>query len=161
MNEQVRLAEIRDVHLLVRHRRLMFIEMNNARGTPVDMPALDTMCLGYGEFLKNHLGKDVLGIIVEFEKAPISSGTASIMGVWPPKMTIPQEHSSGYIYGIYTELEHRRKGFARIVMRSLIARLKDAGVKIVSLYASDAGKPVYEGLGFKQKPSWMILENPE
>ena len=49
---------------------------------------------------------------------------------------------------MYTEPEHRRRGLARRLMAEMIAWCRAAGLGSVSLHASDAGRPLYEALGF-------------
>jgi ribosomal protein S18 acetylase RimI-like enzyme len=154
----IRIARRYDISLLVNHRKLMFLEMNRLRGTPVNMTALERMCGQYSVFLKKHLGKDVFGFILEIDKTPVASGAASIMGIWPPSVTLPKEHSAGYVYGIYCEPSFRKKGLARTVMKSIIKQLKVRGASLVTLYASAAGVSLYESLGFIHKTSWMTLE---
>jgi predicted GNAT family acetyltransferase len=52
------------------------------------------------------------------------------------------------IINVYTEPEARRQGLARRLMSLMIQWLKEQGFKSVVLHASDAGRHLYEELGF-------------
>ena len=56
--------------------------------------------------------------------------------------------STGGIYYVATPPEHRGRGAASAVTAWLTNRLLDGGATQVTLQASDAGRPVYERLGF-------------
>ena len=54
----------------------------------------------------------------------------------------------GYIWGVYVESPHRRKGIAKQLTNATIEHLKSINCTKAILNASPAGKPVYENLGF-------------
>jgi len=49
---------------------------------------------------------------------------------------------------VYTEPQWRGKGVARALMRELMRWASEQGTDRVVLHASDAGRPLYESLGF-------------
>ena len=49
---------------------------------------------------------------------------------------------------VYTEPQWRGKGIARALMRELMQWASEQGTDRVVLHASDAGRPLYESLGF-------------
>jgi GNAT superfamily N-acetyltransferase len=49
---------------------------------------------------------------------------------------------------VYTEPQWRGKGIARALMRELMRCASEQGMDRVVLHASDAGRPLYESLGF-------------
>ena len=53
-----------------------------------------------------------------------------------------------YLLSVYTRKEHRGRGIAPMIMKAMIAHAREAGAGRVFLHASDAGRPVYEKLGF-------------
>jgi GNAT superfamily N-acetyltransferase len=67
-----------------------------------------------------------------------------------PRPRFPRGSFDAYVLNVYTEPAHRRRGLARRLMREVLAWARRKGAAIVSLHASDAGRPVYEGLGFKE-----------
>ena len=50
--------------------------------------------------------------------------------------------------------EHRRRGIGRTLLSHCIAWLQARGVRCIKLDATPAGKPVYDGLGFKSE--WTL-----
>ena len=65
----------------------------------------------------------------------------------PPNMhtTVPRR---GYLLNMYVEPTHRRRGLARVLVDEALFVCRASGVDAVSLHASDAGRPLYEALGF-------------
>jgi GNAT superfamily N-acetyltransferase len=55
----------------------------------------------------------------------------------------------GMVSSVYTLPEYRRKGIARELMRMLIAQAKEMEIRRLVLWASEMGRPMYEGLGFE------------
>jgi GNAT superfamily N-acetyltransferase len=54
-----------------------------------------------------------------------------------------------WIVNMYTEPRARRRGIAKKLVNTMTAWSRAAGYAAISLHASDAGRPVYESLGFK------------
>jgi predicted GNAT family acetyltransferase len=63
----------------------------------------------------------------------------------------------GFIGDVYTYPEYRRQGKATDLTEKVIAWLKKKEVKEIRLFASEAGRDIYESLGFKQSDE-MILQ---
>ena len=61
------------------------------------------------------------------------------------------------IMNIYTVPAYRRRGVALQMVALLVREARDRGVKVVTLDATDAGRPVYEKYGFKLMTSEMEL----
>ena len=55
----------------------------------------------------------------------------------------------GWLGAIVVAAEFRRRGFGRAVTEELIRRLRAAGCETISLEATDAGRPMYERMGFR------------
>lgn len=60
-----------------------------------------------------------------------------------PRMIVP------YLMSMYTEPEFRRRGVAKLIVQSALKWCKERGYERVVLHASDAGRPLYESLGFE------------
>ena len=54
------------------------------------------------------------------------------------------------ILNVYTEVEFRRRGIARLVMQTILAWIESYGLRSVNLHASVDGRALYEKLGFIQ-----------
>jgi GNAT superfamily N-acetyltransferase len=55
----------------------------------------------------------------------------------------------GYVMNVYTALEYRRRGLARRLMEAVVDWCRRNNYPTVLLHASDAGRPLYELLGFQ------------
>ena len=54
----------------------------------------------------------------------------------------------GFIGDVYVKPEHRKKGLATSLSRSCVQWLKEKNITMIRLLATEAGRPVYEKLGF-------------
>lgn len=62
-----------------------------------------------------------------------------------------------HIMNVYTRCEFRRTGVARRMMEQLLAQAKQRGVTIITLDATEDGRPLYETLGFISSGESMEL----
>lgn len=53
-----------------------------------------------------------------------------------------------YVMNMYTRPEYRRQGIARKTLDLLVAEARNRGITAISLEATAAGRPLYEGYGF-------------
>jgi len=53
-----------------------------------------------------------------------------------------------YVLGMYVLPELRRRGVARALMTRAVECAADSGAPLITLHASDYGRPLYESLGF-------------
>ena len=54
-----------------------------------------------------------------------------------------------FVLNLYTEPAYRGRGFARLVMKTIVDWCRQQGFRSVSLHASDDGRPMYEALDFR------------
>ncbi len=83
------------------------------------------------------------GWLVLFRKPP-SSGNMS--GV------------EGYVLNMYTEPAWRGRGIARRLVEEMLAIAREAGAPLVWLRATEAGRRVYEKLGFAENPRYLQVK---
>jgi GNAT superfamily N-acetyltransferase len=74
----------------------------------------------------------------------------------PPRVT---DHTTleGYIINMFVEAAHRRRGIARQLLDACLAEAEELELRRLFLYATDAGRPLYEKAGFARSDSWMHL----
>jgi GNAT superfamily N-acetyltransferase len=58
---------------------------------------------------------------------------------------------------MYTEKGYRNQKYAQKIVARVVTYCQENGIKRVVLNASDAGKPIYEKLGFVSSPQTMKL----
>lgn len=80
-------------------------------------------------------------------------GLAAACGGLVIRQAPPTYHNltgrEGYIMGMYTRPEYRRRGLATAIMQTILDALRKEGIQRVTLRASYEGRPVYEKLGFE------------
>ena len=88
------------------------------------------------------------GWLAEDEGGRVLAGGGLVVAGWPG---YPGEKNSrrAWILNMYTEPEARRRGLAKRLVEVMIEWCRANGFRAVSLHASDAGRPLYESLGFE------------
>ncbi|MBI3403790.1 MAG: GNAT family N-acetyltransferase [Acidobacteria bacterium] len=153
MSYRVRAATLDDAAALVRHRVGMFTDM----GVVFDAAALAT---AFDAWLNDVMRAGTYRAwVVEAEdgadNAIVAGGGITILP-WPPG---PQYMGSrlAFVYNVYTEPAHRRRGLARLVMDEIHAWCAGAGITSMALNASRDGQPMYEAMGYAVTPSPMMF----
>lgn len=144
-----------DLPMLVRHRRGMWEDMGQvARG------AFDPSEAAYEAWLRPRLASgEVVGWVVCAAGRDVGSGLLWFQECQPrprvPRGTVP------YLLSVYVEPAARGQGSAKAITQVAIAAARAAGHPRLALHASDAGRPIYEGLGFMASAEmWRDLTKP-
>ena len=130
--------------IILHHRRSMFRDMGEGtveeldRMVEVARPWL-ARALGDGSY-HHWLALDGLG--------RVAGGGGVLLSPWPANPKDPCTQRA-VILNVYTEPEFRKRGIARQVMRTILAWVKQQGLRSVNLHASDQGRLLYEKLGFE------------
>lgn len=148
---ETRRATTGDAALITAHRRAMFAEMGTSEDT-----ALDAMSLHFGPWVERGLGAGkYLGWVAE--DGGQTAGSAGLLLLdWPPHPLDPAGELRGYMLNVYVEPEYRRRGLARALATRCVEEARRMGIRVVTLHASEAGRPVYEGLGFAATNEMMF-----
>ena len=75
---------------------------------------------------------------------------------WPPGPSYAGDRLA-FVYNVYTEPAHRRRGLARMVMDAMHAWCAAEGITSMALNASRDGKPLYEAMGYAETSSPMMF----
>jgi len=148
LTHHVRAASLADVEMLVQHRIAMFTDM----GTSLDVP---TVSRAFREWLVASMGSGVYRAWVVEVDARIVAGGGITLIPWPPGPWWPGERVA-YVYNVYTERTHRRRGLARAVMDAIHAWCRAEGIAAVALNASLEARPLYESMGYAETPRPMM-----
>lgn len=87
--------------------------------------------------------------------AIVAGGGLSILP-WPPGPSYMVDRLA-FVYNVYVERAHRRRGLARLVMETIHAFCRANRITSIALNASDDGRPLYEALGYSVTPSPMMF----
>ena len=133
-----------DADLIAAHRHAMFAEMGKS-----EAPALDEMRHNFVPWVERMIGAGkYAGWIIEENGQPAASAGFFELE-WPPHPLDPAGEHRGYLLNFWVEPEHRGQGLARTMMREALAESRRRGIRVTALHASDAGRRVYEPMGFK------------
>ncbi|MCA0458363.1 MAG: GNAT family N-acetyltransferase [Chloroflexi bacterium] len=139
----IRLATHDDVQQIVTHRRRMFEDMGNQ-----DTEGLDRMVAAFGPWVADHLASGLYkSWFACTADGTVAAGTDAWLQDWPAGAYDTSPYRA-YLLNVYTDSEHRRKGLARLLVKTCMDWCYANDIRIVTLHASDQGRNVYESLGF-------------
>lgn len=140
---RIRPAEIADLELILHHRREMFREMGGEyeRG----LQAFEDASRSY--LVKALEDGSYCGLLGEVN-GDVVAGGGVVLAAWPGS-PLNLDPRRAWILNIYVESKFRRQGFARAITKALIEWCKQNGFQSVALHASEYGRSLYQGLGFR------------
>jgi len=147
---QIRTCTATDAPVIARHRVEMFREMGSVPSDElaralfehsVSALANELRSGGYfGWFAVDHSDRVIAGAGAHVKpQLPRISGDGKSIALSPVPL----------IVNVYTEPDWRNKGVARALMNTLMRWARERAFDRVVLHASDAGRPLYESLGFR------------
>lgn len=150
----VRVATPADIPVLARHRVAMFAAMGTVPGEGPEARRL-------GEATERFLAPvmasgEWMAWLAEEGGVPLGSG-AILLRRLAPRPGYEEMGREAYLLNFFTEPAARGRGVATAVVRAVLAWCAAAGIDRIELHASDAGRPVYERLGFAPQPSHMVF----
>lgn len=149
----LRRATVEDVESLVEMRLEMQRELV-ADGMEVDWVSIGEACRQY--FAKTLSFGQFVVFVAEAEGRII--GTSGLSFVSRPPISTSYSQSEGYVTNMYTVPAWRGRRVATALLNATMEHAKHHGARLVYLHTSDAGRPVYEKLGFAECPRYMQLK---
>ena len=140
----IRRATPRDCDVILHHRRSMFEEMKEGTADELDQ----TVAVARPWLMTALANGSYHGWLAENRQGEIVAGAGVVILSWPATPKNP-ENRRALIVNVYTEPEFRGQGLARQLMLTTLDWLKEQGFRMAALHASDAGKHLYETLGFR------------
>ena len=158
---QVRPATVGDVALLARHRAAMFRDMGHL--APDGETAL---VRATAEHLRDAMPRgEYLAWLAQTLAAPsepIGGAGVQLRPILPRPGSGADDVELGpeaIVLNVYVEPEWRRHGVGEALMRVVLTALAERKVRRIVLHASDAGRRLYQRLGFVPTNE-MRLETP-
>jgi GNAT superfamily N-acetyltransferase len=154
----IRPGTLHDIETVVAHRRAMFLEMGYA-----DDAEMSRMCEEFRPWLtrKMQAGEYLAWFAVtqnEKNDQAVAAGLGLWLMDWPPSVLAPGP-PRGNILNVYTRPESRRLGLGRRLVATAIEWCRANLVSTVILHASDAGRRLYESMGFEPTTEmWIVLK---
>lgn len=140
----IRQATADDAALITALRRAMFAEM----GYAAYIEASD-MDAAYTRWASERLGdqKMVSWLVQTDAGAIVGSAGVEISEGAPHPVDLSTRR--GLIVNVYIAPEHRRQGLARRLLHTALDWCAAQHIRVITLHASDQGRPLYESLGFE------------
>lgn len=106
-----------------------------------------------------HEGK-YLGWIASDNGKPVGSAGLLILD-WPPHPRDPHGTQRAYLLNVYVEPSSRGQGLARQLVQLSMDEAHRRNILVITLHASDAGRPLYEKLDFHTTNEMMYVTPPQ
>ncbi|HEY1160552.1 MAG TPA: GNAT family N-acetyltransferase [Terracidiphilus sp.] len=153
---QTRTASSADAALIASHRRAMFAAMGQTQDSILD--AMERNCVPW--LNRMIVEGKYIGWITEDDKSPIASAGLLVLD-WPPHPLDPASEHRGYLLNVFVERDYRRRGLAHALVDLCLAEAHRRRMRVVTLHSSDAGRPLYETLGFRATSEMLYVEPVE
>ena len=145
-----------DIPILVTHHHKMFKEIWTQKGIEFDAHQFEEMDKAHTKKLNEELVNGTCTAwVVKKEDKIVASGALTINSM------VPRPDDSSYmvahLHSVFTEYDYRKNCFASLITKNAIHYCKSRGIKRMTLGASDAGRPLYEKMGFQPFVSSMQL----
>jgi GNAT superfamily N-acetyltransferase len=149
---RIRRASLDDLDALVHHRVAMFTDM----GVVVDVAALDR---AFRQWLRAAMPTgDYVAWLCETATGEIVAGGGASLLPWPPGPRPAAGTRLAFVYNVYTEPAHRKRGLARSLMEAIHAWCAGQGIAAMALNAATDARPLYESMGYFEAPSPMMYK---
>jgi GNAT superfamily N-acetyltransferase len=150
LDYRVRAATLDDADVLVRHRIGMFTDM----GVQMDVARLEA---AFRPWLAALMPSGTYRAwLVETADGEIVAGGGIPILPWPPGPSYRGDRLA-FVYNVYVDAPHRRRGLARQIMDAIHAFCRNAGITSVALNASPDGLPLYRSMGYLESPNPMMF----
>jgi ribosomal protein S18 acetylase RimI-like enzyme len=131
-----------DSDMILETRKLMFEEMGKQ-----DLETIWLSIPPFRDWLLAHIAnKTYIGVFAVEDDTVLSAAGMYIMDFPPGPLTFHDK--SAYLLNVYTFPEYRGRGLAKQLVQYLIDEAQKRGIRRILLHASDAGRPLYEAMGF-------------
>ncbi len=145
-------ATIEDIDLLTR-TRIEVLRAANKLSDDIDMSEVEKQSYNY--YLRALADGMHTAYLVFDDETFIGAGGVSYYRVMPTYHN--PSGKKAYIMNMYTKEEYRRKGIAYKTLDLLIQDARAKDIKVISLEATDMGRPLYEKYGFSKMSDEMEL----
>jgi ribosomal protein S18 acetylase RimI-like enzyme len=153
LDMEIRTAETTDAALIAAHRRAMFAEIQALDESVLD--AVERRSVSWTERMMRE-GKYYGWVAADAGRSVASAGLLILD--WPPHPFDPEGELRGYLLNVYVEPESRKRGLAHELVERCMAEARRRGIRVVTLHSSQAGRSIYERLGFHATNEMMHTE---
>jgi GNAT superfamily N-acetyltransferase len=139
----IRRARAEEAVTIAAHRLAMFRDMGSA-----DEAILNDMAARFIPWVTEKIAsEEYLEWFAVTEDDAVVAGAGLWLMEWPPHF-LDRAARRGYLLNVYTDPGFRRRGLARLLVETAMKWCRAHGIEVMVLHASDAGRPIYEEIGF-------------
>lgn len=149
----IRPATIDDAAAIARHRAAMFRDM----GEVTDEQA-EVLRANSEPWLAGLLANGGYAGWLCLDGTVVVAGAGILLQEMGPRPGCYRMGRSAHVVNVYTAPDHRQRGIARRLMLTVLAWCKEQEIDQVTLAASNAGRPLYETLGFKPTSEMRLAQ---
>jgi GNAT superfamily N-acetyltransferase len=142
---QIRKLTLDDMDLLLKMRVDYLLEESKVQSLH-DIESVQSKLYDYfSKWIRNN---GFVAFVAEDMDEVLSTAFISI--VERPPRNAASSYLCGTIYNVFTYPKHRNKGIATKVLSALLEEAEQLNVAYIDLLSTDAGKSLYEKIGFQQ-----------
>ena len=131
--------------ILIRH----FLAIQESNGAPRGAMRRDAEARAL-DFIREGREQRRMGAFLAVAGGEVAGSAAcELRRAFYPDVFDPAHRLVGYVWSVYVA-RWRRQGVARLLMERTLTHLRELGCTAAVLHASNVGKPLYAGLGFRQ-----------
>ena len=147
---RVRPATLADADVLIRHRIGMFTDMD----VPLDAEVLER---SFRAWLAEMIpAGSYRAWLAEAADGTVAGGGGITILPWPPGPQYLGDRLA-FVYNVYTDAAHRRRGLGRRIMDTIHGWCREEGIGSIALNASRDGKSLYQSMGYAESPNPMMF----
>jgi GNAT superfamily N-acetyltransferase len=148
-----RRATVDDTDIIVHHRDRMFLDM----GIPDDANHRAAIANFRPWIARKLQSNEYLGWFATHEDRVIA-GAGLLLLDFAPSFKDPGT-TRGHLLNFYVEPKFRSQGLGRVLLELAMTETRERRIGVVTLHASQFGRPLYESFGFEQSNE-MMFHNP-
>lgn len=98
------------------------------------------------DYFRRHLGKDLTAYVIRSDSKIVSS--AFLLLCEKPMSPSFINGKTAIVLNVYTYPEYRRRGYAAVLIRQMLADAEEMELSVIELKSTDAGHELYRSAGF-------------
>ena len=135
-------AGMEDIEALV-NMRVSYLMEDNGSVDDHDLTVIRQSLPGY---FQRHLDKDLFVYVIRDGQAIVSC--AFLLAIEKPMSPAFINGKTGIVLNVYTCPSCRRRGYAKLIMETLLAEARKKEFSVIELKATEDGYPLYRSAGF-------------
>jgi GNAT superfamily N-acetyltransferase len=152
---RIRRGTADDIPAILHHRLGMFTEMGIG-----DPSTFEVYASEFRIFASQAMSTGCFHAwLAETGEGEVVAGGAVMVVPWPANPR-DRKQQRAFLLNVFTEPGFRRRGIARSLVQTIVDWCRDQGFGSVFLHASEAGRLLYQSLGFQPTMEWRYDFHP-